>query len=120
MTVVTDSKDGHDRLDLDAGVGNSARKSVNLELAIIRAIQDWPQTMVRWTDGSNMLGDALTKEMPADYLWEAPERGTWSIEFRAEMAKDIEARGSRALGGTREGAGQKREVHARSSGGAAR
>eukprot|EP00959_Pyramimonas_sp_CCMP1952_P105305 2201258-Pyramimonas_sp.AAC.1 len=43
--------------------------------------------MVRWTDGSNMLSDVLTKDMPADHLREALERGTWSIEFREELVK---------------------------------
>ena len=87
MTVVTDSKDGHDRLNSDAGVGSSAQKSVNLELASIREILDRPQTMVRWTDGTNMLSDVLTKDMPADHLRETLARGTWSIEFREEMVK---------------------------------
>eukprot|EP00959_Pyramimonas_sp_CCMP1952_P437075 9151289-Pyramimonas_sp.AAC.1 len=72
MTVVTDSKDGHDRLNSDAGAGSSAQKSVNLELASIREIS---QTMVRWTDGSNMLSDVLTKDTPADHLRETLERG---------------------------------------------
>ena len=87
MTVVTDSKDGHDRLNSDAGVGSSAQKSVNLELASIREILDRPQTMVRWTDGTNMLSDVLTKDMPADHLRETLERGTWSIEFQEAMVK---------------------------------
>eukprot|EP00959_Pyramimonas_sp_CCMP1952_P247852 5181154-Pyramimonas_sp.AAC.1 len=43
--------------------------------------------MVRWTDGSNMSSDVLTKDMLADHLREALERGTWSIEFREEMVK---------------------------------
>eukprot|EP00959_Pyramimonas_sp_CCMP1952_P412300 8639883-Pyramimonas_sp.AAC.1 len=43
--------------------------------------------MARWTDGSNMLSDLLTKDMPADHLRETLERGTWSIEFREEMVK---------------------------------
>ena len=34
-----------------------------------------------------MLSDVLTKDMPADHLREALERGTWSIEFREEMVK---------------------------------
>ena len=87
LTAVTDSKDGHDRLNSDAGVGSSAQKSVNLELASIREILDRPQTRVRWTDGTNMLSDGLTKDMPADHLREALARGTWSIEFREEMVK---------------------------------
>ena len=87
MTAVTDSKDGHDRLNSDAGVGSSTQKSVNLELASIREILDRPQTTVRWTDGTNMLSDVLTKDMPADNLREALVRGAWSIELRGEMAK---------------------------------
>eukprot|EP00959_Pyramimonas_sp_CCMP1952_P366767 7681508-Pyramimonas_sp.AAC.1 len=86
-TVVTDSKDGHDRLNSDAGVGSSAQKSVNLELASIREILGRPQTMARWTDGMNMLSDVLTKDMPADHLREALEGGTWSIELREDMVK---------------------------------
>ena len=31
LTLVTDSKDGHDRLNSDAGVGSAAQKSINLE-----------------------------------------------------------------------------------------
>ena len=48
---------------------------------------DRPQTVVRWTDGTNMLSDVLTKDMPADHLREALTRGTWSIELREEMVK---------------------------------
>eukprot|EP00959_Pyramimonas_sp_CCMP1952_P280595 5865314-Pyramimonas_sp.AAC.1 len=33
-----------------------------------------------------MLSDAMTKDMPADHLRETLARGTWSIEFREEMA----------------------------------
>ena len=68
MTVVTDSKDGHDRLNSDAGVGSAAQKSINLELGSIREILDRPKTVVRWTDGTNMISDALTKDMCADHL----------------------------------------------------
>ena len=76
LTVVTDSKDGHDRLTSDAGVGSTAQKSINLELASIREVLDRPNTQARWTDGTNMLSDTLTKAMPSDHLREALERGT--------------------------------------------
>ena len=64
FTVVTDSKDGHDRLTSDAGVGSTAQKSINLALASIREVLDRPNTQVRWTDGTNMLSDTLTAERP--------------------------------------------------------
>ena len=66
---------------------SSAQKSINLELSSIREALDRPNTAVRWTDGSNMLSDVLTKDMPADHLREALHRGTWSIEYREEFVK---------------------------------
>eukprot|EP00959_Pyramimonas_sp_CCMP1952_P238989 4994608-Pyramimonas_sp.AAC.1 len=63
-----DSKDGHDRPHSDAGVGSSAQKSVKLELTNTKEILDRPQKMERWTDGTNMLIDVATKDMPADHL----------------------------------------------------
>eukprot|EP00959_Pyramimonas_sp_CCMP1952_P421546 8831190-Pyramimonas_sp.AAC.1 len=62
MTVATDSKGGHDRLNSDAGAGSSAQKSVNLELASNREILDRPQTMARWKDGSNMFVERRADE----------------------------------------------------------
>ena len=48
---------------------------------------DKPRTQVRCTDGPNMITDCLTKDMPADHLRETLQRGTWIIEFRAELAR---------------------------------
>ena len=87
MVLVTDSRDGHDRLTSDAGVGSASQKSINLELASIREVLDKPRTQVRWTDGTNMISDCLTKDMPADHLRETLQRGTWSIEFREELVR---------------------------------
>ena len=87
LTVVTDSKDGPDRLTSDAGIGSAAQKSITLELASIREVLDRPHTTVRWTDGTNMLSDTLTKAMPSDHLKETLERGTWSIEFNDAFVK---------------------------------
>ena len=85
MTVVTDSKDGHDRLTSDAGTGSTAQKSINQELGSIREILNRPRTSLRWTDGSNMIVDCLTKDMPADHLLETLARGSWSIELKEEL-----------------------------------
>ena len=50
MTTVTDSKDGHDRLNSEEGVGSAAQKPVNLELGSIREILDRTNTTVHWTE----------------------------------------------------------------------
>ena len=85
LSVVTDSRDAYDRLQSDAGQGTVTQKNINLALGTIKEMLQKPKTVVRWTDGTNMLSGILTKAVEHSLLREALSSGKWSIEFRQEL-----------------------------------
>ena len=67
LHYVTDSKDLFDSLS-KTGVPDCAEKRLILELVIMREFLSRARDSVHWTSTKQMISDALTKDMPGDYI----------------------------------------------------
>ena len=86
MRWCTDSRDLYHSLHKDGAV-STAEKRLALDALVLRELLERDRDQCHWASTLQMLADPLTKSMPADYLLERINTGTWSFTSDQDLQK---------------------------------